>query len=189
MQNIVNAAEVARQMRQVRQVRQYEPAPVSDDILNAILEVARWTGSSRNTQPWHFIVVNDNGQLKALSGIRTAINWLNDAPVAIAIVLNGENAISEAYDEGRVTQQIMAAAKMYGLSAGTAWFLSDEEQTSAKRILGVPDNRTLHSVVALGYGITAKDPRPNPAKGGRRPMDELVSYNRFGERPPHETKK
>ena len=188
MQNIVNAVEVARQMRQVRQVRQYEPAPVPEDVLNEILEVARWTGSSRNTQPWYFIVVNDAGQLKALSGTRTAINWLNDAPMAIAIVLNGENAISEAHDLGRVTERIMDAAKLYGLSAGTAWFLSDEEQTTAKQVLGVPDNRTLHSVVAIGYGITSKDPRSNAAKGGRRPMEELVSYNRYGERPQPETK-
>jgi hypothetical protein len=28
--------------------------------------------------------------------------------------------------------------------------------------------------------VSAKDPRPNPARSGRRPLSELVSYDEFG---------
>ena len=54
-------------LRTVRQIRQYAPGPVPDDVLAEILEAARWTGSSRNTQPWRFIVVEDPDRRRALA--------------------------------------------------------------------------------------------------------------------------
>ena len=109
-------------MRQVRQARLYGPDPVPEGVVNQLLEIARWTGSSRNTQPWHFIVVTDKEQLRQISQLRTAINWVADAPLAIAIVLDGENEMSESYDEGRVTERLLIGARILGLGGGTAWF-------------------------------------------------------------------
>jgi nitroreductase len=170
-------------MRKVRQARLYEPTPVPDDVLHELLEIARWTGSSRNTQPWEFIVVTDPDQLRAISQIRTPINWVADAPLAIAIVLNGESPLSEAFDEGRVTERLLIGSHMLGLGGGTAWFGDDAQQAEGKRILGIPAARTARSVVALGYPTTHKDHRPNAAIAGRRPLLEIVSYDRLGERP------
>jgi nitroreductase len=180
---VANPELVAREMRKVRQARLYEPTPVPDDVLHELLEIARWTGSSRNTQPWEFIVVTDPDQLRAISQIRTPINWVADAPLAIAIVLNGESPLSEAFDEGRVTERLLIGAHMLGLGGGTAWFGDDAQQAEGKRILGIPAARTARSVVALGYPTTHKDHRPNPAIAGRRPLLEIVSYDRLGERP------
>ncbi|HUQ41251.1 MAG TPA: nitroreductase family protein, partial [Candidatus Limnocylindrales bacterium] len=88
-----------RPIRRVSQIRQYAPDPVGDDVIDQLLELARWTGSSKNTQPWHFIVVRDRDVLKKLSAMRPNINWAADAPVGIVIVLDGESPMSEAYDE------------------------------------------------------------------------------------------
>ncbi len=177
-----NARDVARELRKVRQARLYSPQPVPDDVLDELLQIARWTGSSRNTQPWEFIVITDPEQLRKISQIRTPINWVADVPLAIAIVLNGENIPSEAFDEGRVTERLLIGARLLGLGGGTAWFGDDSQQAAAKEILGIPGNRTARSVVALGYPTTTKDHRPNPAMAGRRPLDELVSYQKLGER-------
>jgi nitroreductase len=38
-------------LRSLRVVRRYADRPVPDDVLLSILEVARWTGSAKNTQP------------------------------------------------------------------------------------------------------------------------------------------
>ena len=175
-----NAREEVHQLRKVRQARQYAPDAVPDDVLNELLEIARWTGSSRNTQPWHFIVITDKEQLRQISQLRTPINWVADAPLAIAIVLNGASEVAEAYDEGRVTERLMIGAKMLGLGGGIAWFGDAEQETEGKRILGIPTERTARSVVVIGYPTSIKDPRPNPAAAGRRPLSELVSYNRMG---------
>ena len=176
-----SAHEVTRDLRHVRQARQYGPQTVPDDVIQELLEVARWTGSSRNTQPWHFIAITDKEQLRKISQLRTPINWVAEAPLAIAIVLDGGNQSAEAYDEGRVTERVLIAAKMLGLGGGIAWFGDASQETEAKQILGIPAERTARSAVVIGYPTSIKDPRPNPAVAGRRPLSELVSYDRMGE--------
>ena len=173
-----NTRNFIQQMNHARQIRQYQTDPVPDDLLNELLQIARWSGSSRNTQPWHFVVVTDKEKLGQLSELRTPINWVAGAPLGIAIVLDGTGGdASEAYDEGRVTERIMIGARILGLGAGVAWFLEDDKEAEAKRILGVPSERTLRQVIAIGYAVTSKDPRPNPARAGRKPLSEIVSYN------------
>ena len=167
------------QMKKVRQARLYQDQPVPEEIVQNLLEVAQWTGSSRNTQPWHFIVINDKAQLRAISEIRTPINWVADAPLAIAIVLNGHSDISEAYDEGRVSERLLVAARLLGLGGGTAWFGDDSQQARGREILGVPDGMTARSVVVLGYPQQLKDHRPNPATPGRKPLSEIVSTGTY----------
>ena len=176
-----SARRTIRLIRTVRQARQYKPDPVPADVLNDLLEVARWTGSSRNTQPWHFIAITDKEQLRKIAELRTAINWVAGAPLAIAIVLDGKNEGSEAYDEGRVTERILIAARARGLGGGVAWYGDESQRAEAKKILGIPDDRAARSVVVIGYPTTIVDPRPNRATPGRHPLSELVSYNRWGQ--------
>ena len=167
-----NAREMVEEVRKVRQARQYRPEPVSQEALAQLLEVARWTGSSRNSQPWHFIVVTDKEQLRQIAQIRPPINWVADAPLAIAIVLDGANEASEAYDEGRVTERLLIAARLLGLGGGTAWFGDAGQQAQGKAILGIPAERTARSVVVIGHPASTQDPRPGRAAGGRKPPAE-----------------
>lgn len=166
-------------LRTVRQIRQYAADEVPDAVVKQLLQVARWTGSSRNTQPWHFIVVTEKEQLRKISQLRAPINWLAGAPLGIAIVLDGGSAMSEAYDEGRVTERILIAAHTLGYGGGVAWFGDDAQQAEAKRILGIPAERTARSIVMIGRPVSTKDPRPNPRPGGRKPLSEIVSYDRY----------
>ena len=172
-------ADMIETLRTVRQIRQYAPDPVPDDVVAQLMRVAQWTGSSKNTQPWHFIVVRDGGTLKRISELRPNINWLAGAPLAIAIALDGAGT-SEAYDEGRVTERLLIAAHALGLGGGTAWFGDASQQAEAKRILGIPVDRMARSVVAIGRPTSIRDPRPDPRTGGRKPLSEIVSYERWG---------
>ena len=175
-----NSTQMPELIRTVRQARQYAPDPVPDDVVDTLLEVARWTGSSRNSQPWHFIVITDKEQLRRISQLRTPINWVAEAPLGIAIVLDGADAASEAYDEGRLTERILIAARGLGLGGGVAWYGDAAQQAEGKRILGIPPERTARSVVIVGYATSIKDPRPNARAGGRKELSEIVSYDRWG---------
>ena len=166
-------------MRTVRQVRQYADEPVPEGVVRQLLQVARWTGSSRNSQPWHFVVVTDKDELRKISQLRAPINWLAAAPLGIAIVLDGGSPMSEAYDEGRVTERILVAAHTLGYGGGVAWFGDDTQQAEAKRVLGIPAERTARSIVMIGRPVSTKDPRPNKAAGGRKALSEIVSYDRY----------
>ncbi len=167
-------------MRTVRQARQYTDEKIPEDVVKQVLRVAQWTGSSRNSQPWHFVVVTDKDQLRKISQLRAPINWLASAPLGIAIVLDGGgNPMSEAYDEGRVTERILIGAHTLGYGGGVAWFGDDTHQAEAKRVLGIPAERTARSIVMIGRPVSTEDPRPNRAAGGRKALSEIVSYERY----------
>lgn len=176
---ISNVHDMIDVMNHARQTRQYKPDSVAPEIVDQLLDVARWTGSARNTQPWRFIVVDDKEILHRLSRLRAPINWVAAAPLGIAIVLDGESETTETYDEGRVSERLLIAATLLGLGGGTAWYGDDAQESEAKRILGVPEKMTARSIVAIGHPITHKDPRPNPAQSGRKPLSEIVRRNRY----------
>lgn len=167
------------EIRKVRQTRAFTDEPLTDEQVAQLVEVARWTGSSRNTQPWHFIVIQDKGQLDKVSRVRgDMIRWAATAPLAIALVITAEGEISGAFDEGRVTERLMIAARLLGLGAGTAWFGDADQQAAAKELLAIPAELTARSMVVIGH------PDPTAPKrsgsGGRKPVEEIVSYNRMG---------
>ncbi len=167
-------------IRRVSQTRQYSSEPVPDDVVHQLLELARWTGSAKNSQPWRFIVVRDKDRLKKLGALRPPIGWLAGAPLGIAIVLDGVEPMFGAYDEGRLTERLLTGATLLGYGGGTAWFGGPTHDAEAKRILGIPDNLTARQIVMIGRPISNKDPRPSGPARGRKPISELVSYDRWG---------
>src|SRR3954463_3514301 len=120
--------DVLRPLRQVRQYREFTDQPISDEELRAILDVARWTGSGNNAQPWRFIVLRDRERILELAEaglpqtrtLRTA-----QAVIAVSLPDSTERALSLAYDEGRCVERILIAASMIGAGAGISWVRSD----------------------------------------------------------------
>jgi nitroreductase len=186
---MIDATETVRAMLQARQIREYAPDPVPDHVVDHLLEVARWTGSASNSQPWHFVVVTDPEQLNRLGELRPTVNWIATAPLGIAITLDAESLSHElpieiqrtlrAYDEGRVTERLLIAANLLGYAGGVAWY-GEKHKAEAKRILGVPAERTARSIVMIGRATSRKDPRANPSPTGRKPLSEIVSYDHWG---------
>ena len=167
-------------IRRVPQIRQYASDPVPDEVIDQLLELARWTGSSKNGQPWHFIVVRDHERLRKIAALRPNIGWAAAAPLGIAIVFPAGSSLGEAYDEGRVTERLLTGAKLLGYGAGVAWFGEPPLQAEAKRILGIPEDRHARQIVTIGRATSTKDPRPTGPPRGRKPLSELVSYERWG---------
>ncbi len=179
MAGLANAHEAATELRKVRQSRQYRPEPLDEATIEDLLQIARWSGSSSNSQPWHFVAVTDRALLQELSTVRgNSTAWVATAPLAIAIVLDGKNQVSEAFDEGRVTERLLIAAHFLGLGGGTAWFGDASQQARAKELLGIPAERTARSLVVLGHPAEQSVPRPG-ASGGRKPLAEVASRERY----------
>ena len=160
------------------QIRQYTDEAIPDEAIDELLELARWTGSSKNTQPWHFIVIRDRATLKKLSAMRPNINWAATAPVGIAIVFDADVA-QGAYDEGRLTERILTGATLLGYGGGVAWY-GPENEAEARKILGVPEGKAARQIVMIGRPQSRDDPRPYGPARGRKPLAEIVSYERFG---------
>ena len=171
-------------MREMRVVRRYAQRPIPEDVLDDMLDVARWTGTSKNTQPWHLIVVRERDTLKALSQLGQFARHLAGADLAIALVMQSQG---NAFDGGRLAERLMLAAWSHGIGSciGSIW--PDDNARAAKELLGVPRDRWMHQTVAFGYPADADATRVSRTPGavpgialGRRPLSELVSWERFG---------
>lgn len=173
-------AEVSRLLRGLRQRRTFTDEPIADDVLQDILEVARWTGSAKNSQPWHLIVVRDKAVLEQLSTSGQFAGFLKGVDVAIVIALHGYARVAEVYDEGRLSERIMLIADAYGLGSGTGWFGDEAGQATVKALLNIPEEWFVHSAVGLGHVPEGHVERPGVALG-RHPLDEIVSYERVSD--------
>lgn len=172
-------AEFTSFLRDLRQTRRYTADPVPEEVLHDLLEVARWTGSSKNSQPWHFLVIREPATLQRLSELGAFTAFVAGATLAIAVVLDGKSPAAEWYDEGRAQERLMLAAKAHGLGSGTAWYSGDEPQRGVKELLGVSEPHAVRSVVAFGYPLDPTRHEKPGVQGGRKPLDELVRYERF----------
>ncbi len=162
------AGERTRSLRRVRQIREFAPEGLTDAEVDAIVDAARWSGSSRNVQPWRFIVLRELDTLRRLAEIGAPQTIpLATAVAAIALVVPADpaDAIWVAYDEGRATERILIAAGELGLGAGITWIRRDIEPRVAE-LLGLP-----------GRPHRPDDRRHRPPVGGR-PTTESGSRHR-----------
>ena len=178
----LNPNDVSHLLRGLRQRRTFTDQPIPDDVLHDILEVARWTGSSKNTQPWDFVVVQDRDTLRQLSEAGDFAGFLAGVRVAIVLAMHPG---ATPYDEGRASERIMLIAAAHGLGSGTGWFRGGAEGDGRVReLLGIPEGYGVRSAVGLGYPDAAAP--TGPAARGRKPLSELVSYERFGDHSGHD---
>ncbi len=107
--------QILRPLRRVRQVRQFTEVPLTDEQLHAIADVARWSGSSQNKQPWRFIVIRDHATIVRIHELGVpSTRPLATATAVVAVVVPGdtERPVSYAFDEGRAAERILIAANL-----------------------------------------------------------------------------
>ena len=149
-------------IRSLRAVRQFSDRQIPDDILLDILDTGRWTGSSKNTQPWNLIVVRNRETLVALSKCGQFAGHLAGATLAIVLVMDGDDPWT-CMDEGRLMQNLMLAAWAHGV------------------------NLFVRTALSVGYPAgpqALRLPANSPVPKGRRPLDEVVGWERFRNRRP-----
>ena len=174
--------DAIRPLLRVRQVREFTDQPVDPAALDAIVDAARWSGSSQNRQPWRFILIREPATLRAIfEAGRPQTRSLETAPAAIAIVLPQQppgSGVSHSYDEGRAAERMLIAASYVGLGAGIAWILAEARRVVGG-LLGLPEDRFVRTVVAIGHP-TEKASKPKTARGeARLPRGETVHLERW----------
>lgn len=163
-------------LRNQRQTREFTAEPVSEEDIQSLLEVMRWTGSSSNTQPWKFLVLRDKETIATISAATQYTGWIANAPLVMIVLTEGSDPKGHAYDLGRVDERILLGAQALGLGAGIVTFWSDEAQKLVRQTLGLPEDWSVYSAVAIGHPA----PSARPKKlGGRKPLEELVHWDRY----------
>lgn len=166
-------------VRNLRVVRNYTDEPIAPEDLDAILEAARWTSSSKNVQGWEFIVVTgDRLETLATAGSFTTPVLASAATICLVRTPEGND-----FDIGRVAQNIMLAAAARGVGSCAITF---HHTDVASEVMALPDGYVCRWGVALGYpnreGETAARAARRASGGsvGRKPLDELVHHQTHG---------
>ena len=168
--------DVAKAIRERRSVRAYRDVAVEEEKLALVLEAGRLSPSARNRQEWKFIVVRERETLEKLAAAATHGRFMAQAPLAIvACATEGEYHMSCGQLAGSVDTSIAMAymiLQAQELGLGTCWLGGFSEQ-AVKEILGVPAGARVVAITPLGYPAETPSPRP------RKPLDEIVSYERY----------
>jgi nitroreductase len=165
-------------LRGVRTVRDFTADPVPEDALRDVLEVGRWTGTANNRQPAEVVVVRDAAARQKLT--EYGANSAARAAAALVIVMAGdpERVELETFDEGRLAERLSLAAAAHGLGAGVTWLKGDGPER-AKELLGIPREKRVRTVVAVGNrdeaAIRAKPRVAQP----RREVGEFARWERY----------
>ena len=158
-----------------RSVRKFEDREVGDEVIERVLDVARYAPSARNSQPWEFIIVRDKRVIEELGKIHRYAYPLRKAPLALVILCDPrESPTSYIADCANVTTYIMLAAHALGL--GTVWIQSLRDVERVNEIVGAPKGKVPVAVLAVGWPAEA----PSPPR--RKGLSEITHLNKYGDR-------
>ncbi|HZR40423.1 MAG TPA: nitroreductase family protein [Ktedonobacteraceae bacterium] len=180
MQRAEDPQQFLRLLRGLRSVRQFLPDALPQEVIDTLLDVARWSGSARNLQPWEFVVIREREMLRALAQCEGSAKHLADAALGIVLVMAGNPDFieQETFDEGKVSERIMLAAEAYDVGSCIGWFKGDGRR-DAKTLLGIPQQRLVRTVISLGYpDEEARRARPKVASA-RKPLSAIVHFERY----------
>ncbi len=166
--------------------RSFADKPVAKETLLSLLEAARWTASSRNEQPWRFIITTkDNpAEYKKLLACINETNqvWAKNAPVLLLAITKTHFSSTGTlnkyafYDVGAAVTNLIMQATAMDLYAHQIGSYSAEK---AHQTYNLSDDYQPVVAVALGYlgqpealpdSLHTKEVAPRE----RKPLDELV---------------
>jgi nitroreductase len=172
--------EVFEAIRGRRSIRAFESREVPEELVERLIEAARWAPSAGNIQPWEFIIVRKQEIKRKLAEAALWQSFIEEAPVVI-VVCADEVRSTQGYgmrgktlyciqDTAAAIQNIHLAA--YSMGLGTCWvgaFREDE----ARKVLKTPAGIRPVAIIPVGY------PAETPSPRSRRPLRQIVHYETF----------
>ncbi|MCL4250072.1 MAG: nitroreductase family protein [Anaerolineae bacterium] len=150
-----------------RAVRLFSDTPVPEHVVEQILAGGRRSQSSKNSQPWQFIVVRDKDRLKALSKLGDFAGHVAGADFAVCLVGTKQTQWN-SFDLGQAAAYLQLAAHEFGVGSCIAAMY---DEAAAKALLNIPAEMNFFCVISFGYPSADH----KPAKlGGRKPLADVV---------------
>ena len=171
-----------------KSVREFLDRPVEREKIMTCLEAARLAPSACNSQPWKFIVVDDE-PLKnklcdaAFNSVYSMNAFCKTAPVMVAVISEKSKFVARIggmfrgtkyylIDIGIAVEHFVLQAEDLGL--GTCWIGWFNEK-AVKSILNVPQNKKIDILIAVGY----YDREKLGPEHGREPIHKIASFNSY----------
>ena len=148
-----------------RSIRKYQDRPVSDDMIQDLLEAAMAAPSANGKDPWRFIVIKDRDMLGRVAGGLKFGGMLADAGVGFVVCgdINAAHSNSESYmlqDCSAAIENLLLAASVLGL--GAVWLgvhPREERLEHIRNLFDLPENIIPISAIAVGWPADEAKPR------------------------------
>jgi nicotinate-nucleotide--dimethylbenzimidazole phosphoribosyltransferase len=204
-------AGVWRAIDERRDIRRFRPDPLSEPLLQRLLAAAHSAPSVGLMQPWRFIVIRSEQTKAAMQALaarerlvqaehfdeRTRqyldlkLEGIREAPVSICVCCDSDSAGREVlgrhtipdtdiYSTCLAIENLWLAARAEGVGVG---WVSYYQPDDVRALLGLPELVTPVAWLCIGYP-DERPTRPGLERTGwgqRRPLQELVFAERWGE--------
>ena len=151
-------------IRTKRSIRRFNGESVPEETVLKILDAGWHSQSSKNEQPWTFLLVQDSERLKALSECGAYAGHIAEADFAIVLVDHS----NWSFDIGQAAAYLQLAAWDLGVGSCIAYF---GDQDRLKDMFGIPAQA--NAEIGISFGYSAEEPR-KPSKSGRKLLEEIL---------------
>jgi len=155
-----------------RSIRKFKNEPISEEVLNNILEAGIRSPTATNMQPWHFVIARDQKAKEACSfgGFN---RFTSDASFVVVGLYKQSEVMIEKLSLMDVTialQNMVVAAWVQGV--GSCWMGAFDE-SKFKDTLNLPADSRIVGAVAFGI------PDENPGQPAKKPLNEIVHFDKW----------
>lgn len=160
-------------LKKRRSVRVFQNKKIPKDVLEEIIEVARFSPTARNVQPWEFVVTVDSQVLKKISELGDNAKFMAVAQACIAVFCADTKYYLE--DGCSATVNILNAAAAFGV--GSCWVAGEKKPygDEIRKLFGAPEGFKLVSLVALGYPAD----KDSFKLADKRSLREVLHWEKF----------
>ncbi len=144
-----------------RSIKKYTSKKISQDQIETILKAAMYAPSAKNSQPWHFIVLEDRNDIDQIHKLNPRNEMMLQAPAAIIVC--GDSSIEPNIDN--LVMSCSAAAQnallaVHSLGLGSVWVSAypiKDIIEGIKKYFNLPENIVPFSVIPVGYPDEVKE--------------------------------
>jgi len=167
-----------------RSIRKFQPTPVSSDTIRAIVAVAAYAPSWKNSQTTRYTLLTKREEIDRVAdectmGFQKNIDTLHGAPALVVLTtVNGRSGYErdgsfstskgthwQSFDAGLAAEAFCVAAHDAGL--GTV-ILGIYDEGKVKAVLNLPETESVSALIPIGV------PAESPAAPQRKDVSELL---------------
>lgn len=156
-----------------RSIREYKDKPIAKELIEKIIDAARFAPTARDVQPWEFIVIANLDTLKKIGELAENGRFVAQAKACIAVFCSDTKYYLE--DGCAATQNILLTATSLGI--GSCWVAGDKKPYCQEiaNLLNVPAAFKLVSLISLGYPKSESDFKIKD----KREVAQLLHWEKF----------
>jgi nitroreductase len=169
-------------LRNRRSTRVFKETQISPELVELLMKAVLMAPSSKRSNPWQFVLVDDPLKLKELSGCKKSGSQLL-ANASLAVVVLADPEKSDVWIEDASIASIIIQLEAEDLGLGSCWVQIRKRQNEngidseacVRAILNIPDSLAVLSIIALGVKGESRKPF-----GEDKLQWEKIHLNAFG---------